>query len=232
MTETGNAENPAATESAYGTALEEVFIAERGTPFLLSSKDWQVIRGWLERGIPADTAIRAIHETFDKRRARGAVGKIASISYCANAVEERWELERRGLVGKNDGLPDIAVGSIPERIAKLVAALGAVTETDGADGKAVAKGIARAVEKLRELSTDKGFDQMEQELVEIETALIRKGQKALGEALTSELARRVDEALGPPDGASLEIRERTRKALARREVRRLLGLPPLTLFDV
>src|SRR6185436_19811884 len=85
-------------EARYATLLEEVFIAERGTPFLLSAKDWTLIRGWRERGVPVDTAIRAIQETFEKRRARGAAGKISSVAYCANAVDERWELERRGLV--------------------------------------------------------------------------------------------------------------------------------------
>jgi len=80
-------------EARYATLLEEVFIAERGTPFLLSAKDWTLIRGWRERGVPVDTAIRAIQETFEKRRARGAAGKISSVAYCANAVDERWELE-------------------------------------------------------------------------------------------------------------------------------------------
>ena len=85
--------------------MEEAFIAERGTPFLLSPKDWALIRGWREAGIPVDTVVRAVQETFEKRRARGQAGKISSIAYCANAVEERWEMERRGLVGKAHEAP-------------------------------------------------------------------------------------------------------------------------------
>ena len=85
--------------------MEEAFIAERGTPFLLSPKDWTLIRGWREGGIPVDVVIRAVREAFEKRRARGQAGKISSIAYCASSVEELWEMERRGLVGKTRETP-------------------------------------------------------------------------------------------------------------------------------
>ena len=100
-------------ETAYATRVEEAFIAERGTPFLLSPKDWTLIRGWREGGIPVDVVIRAVREAFEKRRARGQAGKISSIAYCANAVEELWEMERRGLVGK--AAPPMAGADAPAK---------------------------------------------------------------------------------------------------------------------
>ena len=93
-------------EEAYATAVEEAFIAERGTPFLLSPRDWLLIRGWRTLGIPAESVVRAVREAFQRRRTRGATGKISSISYCAGAVEERWEMERRGLVGARPAEPE------------------------------------------------------------------------------------------------------------------------------
>ncbi len=92
-------------EEAYATRVEEAFIAERGTPFLLSPKDWTLIRGWREGGIPVDVVVRAVRDAFEKRRARGQAGKISSIAYCAGSVEELWEMERRGLVGKASEAP-------------------------------------------------------------------------------------------------------------------------------
>jgi len=42
---------------------------------------------------------------------------------------------------------------------------------------------------------------------------------------------RVAEGLGDVSGVSKEIVDRMRRALVRREVRRLLGVPPLTLLE-
>ena len=106
-------------EAAYATRIEDAFIAERGTPFLVSAKDWVLIRGWREAGIPVDTVVRAVRETFEKRRARGQIGKISSLAYCADAVAERWEMERRGLVGKENAPPAAAnAAAIAEELAR------------------------------------------------------------------------------------------------------------------
>src|ERR1039457_6483801 len=117
--------DPGLDEAGYATRIEDAFIAERGTPFLVSAKDWSLIRGWRESGVPADTVVRAVREAFARRRARGQAGKISSLAYCADAVSERWEMERRGLVGKEDGPPAAAVdaAAIGKELAKLAAAL-------------------------------------------------------------------------------------------------------------
>ncbi|MGE5715510.1 MAG: hypothetical protein ACM369_02575, partial [Acidobacteriota bacterium] len=59
--EEGRAATPAdpdLDEAAYATRVEDAFIAERGTPFLVSAKDWVLIRGWRDAGVPADTVVR------------------------------------------------------------------------------------------------------------------------------------------------------------------------------
>ena len=133
--EAGRAPSPAdpdQDEAGYATRIEDVFIAERGTPFLVSPKDWSLIRGWREAGVPADTVVRAVREAFERRRARGQAGKISSLAYCADAVAERWEMERRGLVGKENAPPAAAAdaAAIGEELAKLAAALRAAGEQE------------------------------------------------------------------------------------------------------
>jgi hypothetical protein len=220
-------------ETGYATLLEEAFIAERGTPFLLSSKDWQLIQGWWKAGIPADCAVRAIRETFEKRRARGQKGKIGSISYCASAVEERWEMERRGLVGRGDGARDEAPESIADRLTRLLAGLSAAVERTpaGIDAMAYRRALGQAIQKIQGLPPGV-FEEIEGALSSLEGSVTKKLHKALEQPAVEALESRVGEALGEPGGVSEEIRERTRRALTKREVRRLLGLPPFTLFDL
>lgn len=236
MIETGKAapdRSEGEDETAYATALEEVFIAERGTPFLLSPKDWQLIRSWKERAIPVDTAIRAVKETFARRRSRGTVGKISSIAYCENAVEERWELERRGLVGKGEGLRDVPPESVGPRLLRLVASLEAAGKErpSGVDRDRFRRALEKTLDKIRALP-EGAFDEMEEALSEIEKAFARSLWKTVDEETASRLRSNVEEALGEPGGVSSDVREKTRRALERREIRRFLSLPPLTLFDV
>jgi len=219
-------------ESEYATLIEETFIAERGTPFLLSSKDWQLIRTWRESGIPTDTVVRAVRETFEKRRARGAAGKINSISYCAAAVEERWEMERRGLVGQGEGRRDEKPVEIGPRLGALSAALRELAEREATAvaPEVLRREIERVAAKLDALPREGSFEETEEKLFRIEASLARKLLAAFDASSAAAVEASVAGALGETDGVSPEVVERMRKALTRREVRRRLGLPAITLF--
>ncbi len=221
-------------EAAYGTRVEDAFLAERGTPFLLSAKDWQLVKGWRERGIPSDTVIRAVRETFEKRRARGSVGKISSIAYCAGAVEASWELERRGLVGKGEGARDVAPGEgVAPRLSRLAAAVARASEHPAPEVEpaAWAGALEKAHGAVAALDGAAGFDAVEQQLAAAEEALLKGLARALLPAGREALAARSAEALGDLSTLGSEARRRVTKAVERRELRRLLALPPLTLFD-
>ena len=239
-------------EAGYATRIEDAFIAERGTPFLVSAKDWSLIRGWREAGVPADTVVRAVREAFDRRRARGQIGKISSLAYCADAVAERWEMERRGLVGKEDGPPAAAVdaAAIGKELAKLAAALRAAGDKEkntllrkekdpsapgsghapGIDLQILRSGLDRAAAQIEEVSADLPFEEIEHKLSTIEASLVRAGLKAMNSSFQSRVEERVFSALGDVSGLSPHVVERMRKALTRREVRALAGFPPLTLL--
>lgn len=253
-------------EEAYATKVEEAFIAERGTPFLLSAKDWSLIRGWRETGVPVETVVRAVRETFQKRRTRGQAGKISSIAYCANAVEEAWEMERRGLVGRaapGAGAPSGApakeelLALLVERLRALGAAAAAADSAEdflrrvsvaGAGGEAAAatraasapftfeeirelrKPLLAAASKIEALPRVLSFEESEDALSSIEASLVRSALRGLGPEQKELVESRVSSDLGDVSGVSAHVVERMRRALVRREVRALLGLPPLTLL--
>jgi hypothetical protein len=221
-------------EEAYATKVEEAFIAERGTPFLLSPKDWSLIRGWREGGVPVDTVIRAVHEAFEKRRARGQAGKISSIAYCANAVEELWEMERRGLVGK--AAPPAAGADAPakEEILALLSSRLRAASAHPAEGEGVEDSLRRAREKaaakIDALPREGPLEESEEKLAAIEASLVKAVFSQLGPKQRELVESRVSSALGDVAGVSPAVVERMRRALTRREVRLLLGLPRLTLL--
>src|SRR5258708_3467649 len=108
----------------YFTAIETEFIRRRGSPFLLSPKDFALIRRWRELGIPAADVCLGIGEAFDRRAERGAVSRINSVSYCEGAVLEAWERNASARVGKGRADPeerDMA-SELEELAGKLAAA--------------------------------------------------------------------------------------------------------------
>ncbi len=219
-------------EAGYATLVEEAFIAERGSPFLLSSKDWQLVRAWREAGIPASTVVRAVRETFERRRSRGAAGKINSISYCAGAVEELWEMERRGLVGRARREHDEPPPDIGARLDALTAALRSLAHAApaGADPGSLRKGIAKALSKIEALPRDGSFEEVEERLSRIEASLVKALVPALDLPSSADVSAEVEGSLGDASGLLPAVVTRMRTALTRRALRRRLGLPPLTLL--
>ena len=220
--EAGRAPSPAdpgLDEAGYATRIEDAFIAERGTPFLVSAKDWILIRGWREAGVPADTVVRAVREAFERRRARGQAGKISSLAYCADAVAERWEMERRGLVGKENAPPAAAADAAAtgEKLGALAAALRAARSESSGQRPLDAGGEAE------EVSPDLPFEEIEHKLSTIETSLVRAGLKAMNPSSLAFVEARVVRGAGRRDrtfsarrGAHAQGADAPRGASARR----------------
>ena len=228
------APEPAEDEAAYGTLVEEAFISERGTPFLLSARDWRLVAGWRDAGIPADTVIRAVREAFERKRARGDLSKISSLAYCANAVEVAWELERRGLVGAHRARPatEEATFDPQPRLSTLVDALDAsnVQAVAGADAAATVSALAGARAEVAALDPASGLEALEEMLAKIEKGLLKRLEKALDDAVREELARTVEEEAGDVAGLAREAQRRVLSAIRGRALRRAFGLRPLSLL--
>jgi hypothetical protein len=176
-----------------------------------------------------------VREAFERRRARGQAGKISSLAYCASAVEERWEMERRGLVGKEVGAPvaDADAPAIRETLASLATGLRAssVRFATGERAEDFLRGLReKAAAKIDAIPSEGPFEEIENELSSIEASLVRAGLKAMNSSSQALVEERVASALGDESGLSPRVVERMRAALTRREVRALAGFPPLTLL--
>src|ERR1700738_2159337 len=87
----------------YYAAVEAAFIRRRGTPFLLSPKDFALVQEWRGLGIPLEVVERGIDEAFSRREERGGAGRVNALSYCRDAVLVAWERAAETSVGKGAG---------------------------------------------------------------------------------------------------------------------------------
>jgi len=82
-------------EASYYQTIEEFFVARRGDPLFLSNKDWLLVRGWRQKGIPLRIVLRGIADALDSHaHSWGRRQKVASLGYCGSEVEvafERWQ---------------------------------------------------------------------------------------------------------------------------------------------
>lgn len=211
----GTAETAEESDHSYFQAIEEVFVALRGAPLLLSPADWQVARRWHREGIPLDLVKRTLSEVFEKRKERGAKGKISSLRYCAPSVEAAWEQEREL---KAPGFrTEAPVFEVAPRLAALAAALPPILRDSFAIRISSLEGDPRKVEER---------------LSELDRELLATAHAGLDAETRSEVAAAVEKTLASLKGRlPAEELESSRERLAHQTLRRRLGLPVLSLFS-
>lgn len=200
----------------YFTEIEGHFALRRGTPFVLSAKDWALMKKWRDDGVPLPVVIEAIDAVFEKNEASGRRKVISSLSYCRHAVKELWEERRELLVGSGESLPE-------ESPVAAIEALAAELESSGSEA---ARSFALP---LRALAGERSVPKIEERLIELEHEMIEAILRSLPAEESSSLRRQVSRVLGE---AKLDekTRARTEEANLRRAVRERFGLPRLTLF--
>jgi hypothetical protein len=197
------------TGDAYFQEIEAHFSVRRNTPFILSAKDWVLMKKWRDDGVPLPIVIEAIDTVFEKNETSGRKKVISSLSYCRHAVKELWD-ERKGLfVGGSEATPESSPAAVLETLAQQL------------EQSAVAAPFAA---RVRELASEKSVPKIEERLIELERAMF--------DAIASDVAdlqREVKESLA---GAKLDekVRARTEEANLRRLIRERYALPRLTLF--
>jgi len=199
------------TTEAYFQEIEAHFAALRQTPFILSAKDWALMKSWAADGVPLPVVIEAIDSVFEKNESSGRQKKINSLSYCRHAVKELWKERKEMLVGAAGETPEAAPGPLLDALAVRL------------EGVAAAAPFAP---RVRALASEKSVPRIEEKLMELE-----------GELLDAVIAAEDVAALRAEIAASLEgarldekTRARTEEANLRRLVRERFGLPRLTLF--
>ncbi len=213
-------------DRAYYEAGEAAFVRRRGTPFLLSPRDFALLKQWRELGVPIEAVEQGIDDAFSRREERGATGRINSLSYCRDAVLAAWERRAETAVGRGHGseaLLDARAGlaSLEERLSELWARRPDLAEP--------VESARRSVERLSRDSRAPG--EVEESLARLDRRLASSLYEALPEPERREIDGQVERQLAP-----LRIRmdeetaRRTGRALTRRLLRERLELPRLTLL--
>jgi hypothetical protein len=191
----------------YFEEVEAHFALRRQTPFILSAKDWALMKSWHDEGVPLPVVIEAIDSVFDKTEK-----KVNSLSYCRHAVKELWKLRKEMLVGDAGATPEAAPEPLLDALAARLEAIAAA---------------APFAPRVRALAKEKSVPRIEEKLMELEVELLDAVIAAEDvEAMRAEIAASLA-------GAKLDdkTRARTEEASLRRLVRERMGLPRLTLFS-
>lgn len=214
-------------DRAYYEAAEAAFIRRRGTPFLLSPRDFALLKEWRALGISIEAVAAGIDEAFSRREERGAVGRVNSLGYCRDAVLEAWE--RRAETERGRGAPvESGEPDVPAALASLSDALSACRERR----PDLAGPLDVALAALARLGrSGKAPEETEASLARLDRRLARAIHEALPAAeraaLDADVAAQLSRALPRMDPAAAE---KTAKALTRRSVRERLQLPRLSLL--
>jgi hypothetical protein len=211
----------------YYQAAEAAFIRRRGTPFLLSPRDFALLRQWRALAVPIEAVEQGIDQAFSRREERAARGRVNSLSYCADAVLEAWERRAEMSVGRGGARP----GAEPD-VARATAGFQTLLADLAGRRPDLAEPLEAAARSLERLGKSGRSAE------DIETSLARL-DKRLAQALAAALPAAEGESLSQAVQASLErvsaamdagAAERTARALMRRALREHLGLPRLTLL--
>lgn len=187
----------------YFNEIESHFADRRGTPFVLSAKDWVLMKSWHDEGIPLPIVIEAIDSVFDKQEAKGR--KVNGLAYCRHAVKELWSDRRELQIGAQENAPEEDVSG---RLDLLAQALESVSPDFAT--------------RVRALVSEKTAPRIEERLIELEEELL--------ESLLPQADELRNEARALAIGADEKTRARTESAHLRRLVREKFGLPRLSLF--
>ena len=214
-------------DRAYYEAAEAAFIRRRGTPFLLSPRDFALLKEWRALGVPIEAVEAGIDDAFTRREERQAVGRVNSLSYCRDAVLEAWE--RRADAGRGRGS---ASGSSEPDLRAALAGLASRLSDCREKNPRLAAPLDSARASLARLdASGKSAEEIEASLARLDRRLAKELHAALPEEdradLDREVARQLAGALERMDPATAQ---KTTKALTRRAVRERLDLPRLTLL--
>lgn len=212
----------------YYAAAEAAFIARRGTPFLLSPKDFALLKEWHALGIPLEAIEAGIDDAFTKREERGATGRVNSLSYCRDAILSVWERRAETAVGRGAGRAEGESLDSPAALARLSERLDAVARIH----PELTERIESALRSLDRLArSQKPAGEIEASLARLDRRLSNELSDALSAERRRRIESRVDELLAKARvKMDRETEDKTRRALMRRTLREELALPRLTLL--
>lgn len=194
----------------YFLEIEGHFAQRRGTPFILSAKDWELMKKWRDDGVPLPVVIEAIDTVFANNETSGRKKVISSLRYCRHAVKEIWDERRELYAGAHEVLPEADPLALLETLAaQLPAPFDA---------------------RVRALASEKSVPAIETKLLELEGEMLDTLMATQPESV-AELRAHVETALAGSAAMDEKIRARTVEANLRRLAREKFGVPRLSLFS-
>lgn len=211
----------------YYAAGEAAFIRRRGTPFLLSPKDFAFLKQWRALGVPIEAVEAGIDDAFSRREERGGAGRVNSLSYCADAVLVAWERRSETSIGRGTGRQ---AGSL--EVAPLLASLAERLRRLADRRRDLAAPLDSALRSLERLAgRGRSEEETEESLARLDRRLANGLLDALPPGERAALERRVAVLLEPArERMDAQTAEKTARALTRRLLRETLELPRLTLL--
>jgi hypothetical protein len=214
-------------DRAYYAGAEAAFIRRRGTPFLLSPRDFALLKEWRALGVPLEAIEAGIDEAFSRREERSAVGRVNSLSYCRDAVLEAWE--RRAETSRGRGAAARPDDPDARRILVDLASQLADARARRPDLADPLDAAVRAIARMG--SSEKTAGEIEGSLARLDRRLAKGVAEALTDAERTSVEEEVRRLLaGAGDRMEEAALEKTRRALTRRIVRERLALPRLSLL--
>lgn len=235
----GESRNPPvpAPERQYFAAIERRVQQLRGSPILLSPREWMRINSWWEQGIPREVVLAGIEATFARPGARARGTAVRSLAYCEPVILDTWERQRHESVTRGEAHRGPKGGPAgPDRLREcLDAATRALGRLIARAGGTPAEATLR--ECLREVEREAGKGRpgpdpaREERLERLERELARAARHLLSPADLTRIDAEVDADLHPYRGLmpSGTLRE-TRELLREDRFRRALDLPRISLF--
>ncbi len=195
---------------SYFLEIESRFAERRGTPFVLSAKDWALMKRWRDDGVPLPVVLEAIDSVFEKNETSGRRKVISSLSYCRHAVKELWEDRKVLYVGESETTPEQSLETLASALAATP--LG-----------------APFADRVRDLARLGSIPKIEEHLLDLERELV-DAAIAAHPSEVEEIRAEIAAALGDTSRIDEKTLARTVEANLRRLVRERFGLPRLTLF--
>ena len=177
----------------YFTEIEAHFALRRGTPFVLSAKDWALMQEWSAAGIPLPIIIEAIDSVFDKQEEKGR--KVNGLRYCRHAVKELWDERRELQIGAESVTPE------EDPTSRLDALANALPSAYADRVRALRGSVPHIEEQLMALETElieSLLPQAPELRAEAEALVAGADEKTRARSLDAHLRRLVRERFGIP----------------------------------
>lgn len=215
-------------ELDYYRSVEDLFASLRGTPHVLSPRDFQLLRSWWRDGIPLAAVASGLTDVFARNRDRDDGNPVVSLSYCRHAVKRHAKRLAEMRIGESESSSGEATSEISADPSLLITALREAAESQRKDRPSVADVLLRMAARVETTGRDLPAEMLDEHLFGLESELLLECWAAIPDHERRTIEAHVEKAVASTS-ATDEARQRSTRALRDREIRLLLKIPRLEL---